>query len=543
MSIRNSFLARIASMLILFAMVPTAFLLVALLQYNQNAKESSAAYNIERELDGIATALEVLVSNIENTASVLASDQTLQRVSKLLRLGATIGQEIDGYRDICEVISLTSMLDYMGDVKLYLPDGQLMTKQRVNIFGLSDLNNITLPRRMMESSLLNSGWTLDKDGVPTYYYRVVYTPKSNPMIALTLPKERLYRLFRDAGLDGAFTLYYEDTEYYATGGEEGDVARDMIIGDWLLSARVVSAKFAEAPIQTGAIVAGMLFVTLLVIPLTAYLFTRSINITVNTLAMANVALTRREYRRIDENSSVRELKLLQRTHNQMVDSIQELIQNVYEARHARDQAELTCLFEQVKPHFLYNTLEGGKWLAMQEGASRTAQFMEKLAAFYRIGLSQGSAFVLLSSELEHVRQYVDLMNLRYSDKITLNIRAECDADRLLVLKLILQPLVENAIEHGLHLTGHDGEIDLYARVEGERLLIDLADTGIGMDADKIEKFNAGDFLGYGLDNVRKRLRIYYGADAELRAQAGAKGGLTISLKLRREVAPFNETSA
>ena len=111
--------------------------------------------------------------------------------------------------------------------------------------------------------------------------------------------------------------------------------------------------------------------------------------------------------------------------------------------------------------------------------------------FYRIGLSQGRTFVCLSQELEHVKQYVDLMNLRYSGRILLEIHAQCDVENVRVLKLILQPLVENSVEHGLHLSGRDGSIEVCASIQEGMLEIDVRDTGNGIPQEMCDRLNAG----------------------------------------------------
>ena len=531
---RRSFLARIASMLILFAMVPTMFLMVALLHYNNTTRHSAAVYRAEQELDNLETQLAVLLNNVENTATVLASDQTLNRVSNTLRRGATLGGEIDAYKDIRELISLLSINDDIGKVRLYLPDGKLVTRQQMNIFGLSDLQDEALPERM-NSRVVNCGWTLEEDGAFAYYYRAAFTNRSNAVIALEVSKDALQRVFQRVSSMGKFVLCYDGREFFSAGKEEGDIVRAKEMGDWTLQASMISDAFVEMRVNTFGFVLGMILAMLPIIPLLALRFSRTISRAVNELAQANQALTRQEYTHIPEKSNVRELYWLQHSHNQMVDAIQSMIYDVYEARHARDEAEMTCLFEQVKPHFLYNTLEGGKWLAMQEHAVRTTEFLEKLSLFYRIGLSQGRTFVCLSQELEHVKQYVDLMNLRYSGRILLEIHAQCDVENVRVLKLILQPLVENSVEHGLHLSGRDGSIEVCASIQEGMLEIDVRDTGSGIPQEMCDRLNAGEACGYGLDNVRKRLRIYYGETARLWFENPADGGFRAHISVPCEM--------
>ena len=119
-------------------------------------------------------------------------------------------------------------------------------------------------------------------------------------------------------------------------------------------------QFAQAQTTLVNPALGAVMMMAVAIPILASTVSRPLARTVNELAKAKQAIVRQEYVRLPEDSNVHELRVLQQSHNQMIDSIQKMIRDVYEVRHERDQTELTSLFEQVKPHFLYNTLDGGK---------------------------------------------------------------------------------------------------------------------------------------------------------------------------------------
>ncbi len=525
-----SFIMRIGSMLVAFALVPTILLMAVMIHFNNDNIREQALARANQECGRMLDELESVVQGVENMAATLGMDQTLIKYSKVLRRGASIGQEVDAYIDLCQMIALAKGYGSMDDLRLYLPDGQLVTRQRRNIFGLSDLSDGKLPSSM-NSYLLNSGWARE-DKQLAFYYRVVYTPMNYPVLALLVDMDRLDRMLDGFEIHGGAVISVGEEEMYRWGGEQdGVTARGATSGGLSLEVRVPASQFEVNRKPAYVMGLGGVVVLLVAIPILAWTVSRPVNRTVGALAEANEAMTRQEYRRLPEDSRLTELYTLQISHNRMIDSIQTMIRDVYEARHEQDQAELDVLFEQVKPHFLYNTLEGGKWLALQEKAPRTAQFMERLAAFYRIGLSKGDNFVPLSKEIDHIERYVELMNLRYSDRIELTCDLQDYTREAMVLRLTLQPLVENSIEHGLHGQGGEGRIRVAARREEATLLISVEDNGTGMDEEAIDRFNREGEGGYGLSNVRKRLEIYYGGEASLGLANRPEGGLTVMIRV------------
>ena len=533
---KMSFMMRIGSMLVLFALVPTMLLMSLMIHVNRDSIYKQALSRANLEYSRLKDEITDLISGVEDMAATLSIDQTLVKSSKVLRRGATLGQEVDAYTDLSEMISLAKGKGTISDLLLYLPDGQLVTKQRRNIFGLSDLDESVLPT-IMSTKPINSGWTAKGENL-CFYYRVVYSPISNPIMVLMLAKNRINQLLDNFGIQSSVVLLAGDEELYRWGDQVGDVVgEEQSYGGMRMRIFIPSSQFMSSirPVYTMGF--GVLAVLLAAIPILAWSVSRPLNRTVGALAIANEAMTRHEYRCLPEDSSLQELYTLQVSHNRMVNAIQTMIRDVYEARHERDQAKLDILFEQIKPHFLYNTLEGGKWLALQENATRSAQFMERLAVFYRIGLSQGDDFVPLSMEIEHIKRYMDLMNMRYTDHISLVIEADEETQKVMILRLTLQPLVENSIEHGLHGQNSEGLIGISAQLKGDLLVIQVWDNGKGMPEVAVNLFNNEGMRGYGLSNVQRRLHTYYGVKGTLHLLSRPEGGLIVRITIPISNAP------
>ena len=156
-----------------------------------------------------------------------------------------------------------------------------------------------------------------------------------------------------------------------------------------------------------------------------------------------------EYLPVPGSSTTKEIRVLQETFQDMVSRIDNLINDVYKERLAKQEARVEYLYEQMNPHFLYNTLESAKWMAIREGASDVAHFMETLSLFFRLTLSRGAEWVSLGQELELARTYIEIMNSRFNNGVALVEKIQPGLPEESVMRLILQPFLENAVLHGI----------------------------------------------------------------------------------------------
>ncbi|SFU94631.1 sensor histidine kinase [Butyrivibrio sp. INlla21] len=222
-------------------------------------------------------------------------------------------------------------------------------------------------------------------------------------------------------------------------------------------------------------------------------------------------------KKINIDMSSNELDMLKTDYNSMIDHVNELIATLIEKEKTLQKAEMRVLQEQIKPHFLYNSIETIGFLAMDAGADRVHDALETLGSFYRNFLSKGDREIPLSREVCIVKDYIALQKLRYGDIIEDIYDIAEDTENFIVPKLILQPLVENSIYHGIRLKGERGIIRISSRMEENELHLSVRDTGVGMDADQIEKILSRkkinqdelDAESFGLWGTIERIRIFY----------------------------------
>jgi len=222
------------------------------------------------------------------------------------------------------------------------------------------------------------------------------------------------------------------------------------------------------------------------------------------------------------NYMLDEIETLMDKQQQMIEVLRQERDRVALMQKQKRKAELRALQAQINPHFLYNTLNTITWQAVASGDEEISQLSHALGRFFRLSLSRGAEVIPVRDEIDHVRNYLLIQQIRYGDKLSY----ELDADETLcgcpVIKLVLQPLVENAIYHGIKLKEGAGHIRVSVRPErgedGQRLMaFSVEDDGVGIEPERLRRMNedlgraiSRQSEGYGIYNVNERIRLYYG---------------------------------
>lgn len=223
--------------------------------------------------------------------------------------------------------------------------------------------------------------------------------------------------------------------------------------------------------------------------------------------------------------------------NTMIKEIKNLIGLVQIEDKKKRKAEIGILQAQIKPHFLYNTLDTIQWMALEHNSDGVIKMVENLTTLLRIGLSSGAEFIKLIDEIKHVESYLSIQKIRYEDKLNYEIKIDEKLLNYNVIKLILQPLVENAIYHGIKEKRGIGLITITGEIKFNKLHLSVIDNGIGMKEDKLEEINillkghvdSKGSLGYGIYNVNEKIRLTYGDEFGLEYHSIYGEGTTVEL--------------
>jgi len=252
----------------------------------------------------------------------------------------------------------------------------------------------------------------------------------------------------------------------------------------------------------------------------AWSLSKSIYTPIKKLHDVTTTITKNDLQALMTSDNVDEITELGMSFNIMIGKIKDLLDSKIKEQENLKKAELRALQAQINPHFLYNTLDTIIWMAESKKTDQVVQIVSALSDFFRISLSKGMDWITIGEEVERVRSYLTIQKMRYSDILDFKIEVSKDVMENTILKLILQPLVENALYHGIKNKRQGGTISVRAkRKSADEILLEVEDDGIGFPPDKLAKLlaelndDSGDIKlesGFGIGNVNKRIRLYYG---------------------------------
>lgn len=232
-----------------------------------------------------------------------------------------------------------------------------------------------------------------------------------------------------------------------------------------------------------------------------------------------------------------EIRHLGNTIAKMVQQMRALMDDIVIEQESKRKSELDALQSQINPHFLYNTLDSIVWMIENERYPEAVSMVTALARLFRISISKGRTIIPVSDELEHARNYMTIQKMRYKNKFTVEFSAQPEALRLSTVKLILQPLLENAIYHGMEFMDGDGRIEVNAYLHEDRLFVDVTDNGGGIQEDLIADLLTDTSRirskgsGIGLRNVHERIQLCYGEEYGLTILSQPDHGTTVRVQL------------
>ena len=239
-------------------------------------------------------------------------------------------------------------------------------------------------------------------------------------------------------------------------------------------------------------------------------FAKNVNYPIQRLVDSMAEVQNGWLHRVSMNVNDDEIGLLKNSYNAMLIEINQLIEELLQKEKTLRMAELDALQEQMKPHFLYNTLDMIRYMALENRTDEVYNMLETLGNFYRRFLSKGSTDLSLGEEIEIVKSYLTLQRTRFEDIFTDEYEIEEGLSSIRVPRLILQPLVENSIYHGIRPKGEHGVIRVTVKRQEDFLFLSIYDNGIGMSAHQRELlFSGKDSRSFGFQGTIERIRYYY----------------------------------
>lgn len=236
--------------------------------------------------------------------------------------------------------------------------------------------------------------------------------------------------------------------------------------------------------------------------------------------------------------SMNEFNELAASFNHMVEKIRDLMMSINDAEKKKRQAELNVLQAQINPHFLYNTLDSLRWLAKIRNVEEISEIILALENLLRASISKTDQMITIGQELENVRNYLAIQLFRYGNSFSITYEINPQVKDYFTPKLILQPIVENAIYHGVEGLTH-GEIKIYIDTQGENVTMEVSDNGRGINEELASEIMAGKvdsnqrFSGLGIKNVAERIKLNFGPDYGLAITSNNPQGTKVTITIPR----------
>lgn len=314
-------------------------------------------------------------------------------------------------------------------------------------------------------------------------------------------------------------------------------SREVPNTDWMM---VTAIPYSEILSQSDKI-KNLMLSLMVVIGVIAYVLAYFISTsTVNRVILLTKKMKKVEEGELDVSIVSKgrdEIGKLMDSFNYMVKKIHQLAEEQYQSGKEIKNAELKALQAQINPHFLYNTLELINWKAIENDVPDIVLITQSLAKFYKLSLNKGRDIVTIRDEINHVINYVQIQNLRFDNRINLILDIDDELCQYSILKLVLQPIVENSIFHGIleNRNEPEGIIKLTGRFEEAAVVIAVQDNGVGITEEKADGILTSEgsdkIHGYGIGNIDRRIKLYYGQQYGLAFHSRPNQGTLVEIRI------------
>lgn len=377
---------------------------------------------------------------------------------------------------------------------------------------------------------------------PVYHGKTWVMDRSHRI--LTTNREYFYEHYLDeATLAEIDTMQMNSSGTMQVSDEHGEVqvlfyAPVTRYKDWV-TCTLVPRKEISRPMDELSV--GLMILFLLLLLVTSMLGVMLTYLVMKPIRRLRVSMDQVEEGNLDayydSGGSRDEIYELGLTYNTMLDRIRELVDRIYCEQEAKRKAEAAVMQAQIKPHFLYNTLDNLKWMAKEQGADEVASTITSLSTFFRIFLSNGREMITVAEEFKHTKAYLDIQKVRYRERLSYELILDDRIRSFQTLKIMIQPMVENAIYHGIKPKNGPGRITVTGRMEGTFIEFVIEDDGVGMTKQQVEelterlkRLDASEH--FGMVNTLTRLRATYGEDADLNVESSVGVGTRVTVRFR-----------
>ncbi len=566
----NSLAVRLWSIIVtIFALLAATFI-VAILMIMLNTRKENSIREAETLINGVNATITGNIENYKDISRLIMINEQVMEFMKADKVDP--GLRNDAIYGVMDVLNVCNNID---SVFLFRNDGEYMSTGK----GIYIIDHETMDLNLWKNDIydmrggaiirMNGNYAVFRkngDQIVTIARAVydIYSQKRTGILLMNISTQMLNTAI--SGVENAYVCVVSERGEFLAGDENlakcydksfrsneivhkenGDGKYHMVSGvnpeglPIVIMCRVTPVR-SNVPFMLILALLLMIGVFAVSVLMLASFISKDINHPIFELSAAMEETKKSGWlKKIDVQMPDNEIGQLADSYNSMNEYLQEVLNKLIDKEKAVQRVEMRVLQEQIKPHFLYNSLETIGYMACESGADKVYSALETLGSFYRNFLSKGDREIPLKREIQIIKDYLAIQKLRYGE----NINDEYDIDEnaldVMIPKLILQPLVENSIYHGIRLKGEPGVIRISAKRDNDRLIIKVHDTGMGMSEEQIKEILEGEdedydeeekaLSGFGLKGTIKRIR-YYCKDKDAISISSEEGEYTeIALKM------------
>jgi len=411
----------------------------------------------------------------------------------------------------------------------YEKDSTMVVSFARKVLSLSEFKDWGLLIVNISENWLNDFYVNTQYGKPGYIFitdesGVIISHNNKDMLLNSMDSKITNMIVQNSEV--STVVKYEDENYLL------NTATSSYTGWKIVSLVPMAELYKKIDIIKSTIIAILIACIVIAVTLSV-IISRSITLPVKKLVklMSQVEKGDLEARiKIDSND---EMGMLSRSFNKMIARVKELINTLTEKERTLRISELKALQAQINPHFLYNSLDSIYWMTKTGEYDNIAKMTMALARLFRLSLNKGNEKTTVQNEIEHVNNYLTIQKIRYKDKFDYFIDVDREIYGYETVKLVLQPLVENSLIHGLEYKEGIGHIYIFGKKEKENIIFEVIDDGAGIDVEKVEAslHEKRETSGYALKNVNERIKLLYGNEYGLKFYNLEKQGTKVEVRI------------
>ncbi|WP_054023901.1 sensor histidine kinase [Bacillus sp. FJAT-28004] len=570
---------------VVFILIPASILLYGYTQKSSQILVEEVSYTMLQTLKQASINLDYQFDSVRDTSNIIFMNPKLHQY---LSSTATVGQQLDSLKELRYLVDNAQTNPNVFRVRLFVNGNRLYAGEKVNFFTLDTLKDRPWYQQVRDAggTMLWTGAYLESyiDTESTYVFsgaRILRDPDDYEEISgyllIDVAEKTIEHILSKMKLTNEGHIYLaapdgtilssNEKELLGTTLKSAEVLEalgqkdegivplmkdknpryviytNVLSTGWRLVAEVPKAEITSRVIALNqfsgvATLFGVTILFLLLVFILLAVIVRGMNRRIQTVIMA---IKREGIDSLDDRIGTSDA-LLENSVDHLIHRVHDLMEETYRSKVQEREAQLRALQAQINPHFLYNTLDTINWIAIGRNAHDISQMIDGLAKYFRLSLNKGRDLVSISDELNLAKVYLEIQQTRFPKSFTFYFEIDEDLDRYEMPKLTLQPLVENALLHGIRKSkSKSGTIRIRACRDGEDLVLSVTDDGIGMEQElacslltkpQPDLHSDGAGSSYGLYNVNERIKLFAGETYGLDIYSKLGEGTTVSVRFK-----------